>query len=84
MPRRHGPGLSLAEWLVLCLVSQEPAHGFALAGLLARDGDVGMAWHVQKGVVCSQQHPYRGLRPRTPGRPDKTRAMPNGPAGCSG
>jgi PadR family transcriptional regulator AphA len=51
MPRRHGPGLSLAEWLVLCLVHQEPAHGFALAGLLARDGDVGMIWHVQKGEV---------------------------------
>ena len=51
MPRRHGPGLSLAEWLVLCLVSQEPAHGFAIAALLAPDGCVGMAWHVQKGEV---------------------------------
>jgi PadR family transcriptional regulator AphA len=51
MPRRHGPGLSLAEWLVLCLVSQEPAHGFAVAALLAPDGSVGMAWHVQKGEV---------------------------------
>jgi DNA-binding PadR family transcriptional regulator len=51
MPRRHGPGLSLAEWLVLCLVSQEPTHGFALAALLAPDGSVGMAWHVQKGEV---------------------------------
>ena len=51
MPRRHGPGLSLAEWLVLCLVSQEPAHGFALAALLAGDGEVGMVWHVQKGEV---------------------------------
>jgi DNA-binding PadR family transcriptional regulator len=51
MPRRQGPGLSLAEWLVLCLVSQEPMHGFALAALLGPDGDVGMAWHVRKAVV---------------------------------
>jgi DNA-binding PadR family transcriptional regulator len=51
MPRRQGPGLSLAEWLVLCLVSQEPAHGFALAALLAPDGSVGMVWHVRKAVV---------------------------------
>jgi hypothetical protein len=40
--------LSLAEWLVLCLVAEEPAHCFALAALLAPDGSVGMAWHVQK------------------------------------
>ena len=51
MPRRQGPGLSLAEWLVLCLVSEEPVHGFALAALLAPDGGVGMVWHVQKAVV---------------------------------
>jgi DNA-binding PadR family transcriptional regulator len=51
LPRRRGPGLSLAEWLVLCLVSQEPAHCFALAALLAPDGSVGMAWHVRKAVV---------------------------------
>ena len=51
MPRRQGPGLSLAEWLVLCLVSEEPVHGFALAARLAPDGDVGMIWHVQKAVV---------------------------------
>jgi PadR family transcriptional regulator AphA len=51
MPRRQGPGLSLAEWLVLCLVSEEPTHCFALAALLAPDGSVGMAWHVRKAVV---------------------------------
>jgi len=51
MPRRQGPGLALAEWLVLCLVSEEPVHGFALAALLAPDGDVGMVWHVRKAVV---------------------------------
>ena len=51
MPAHRGPGLSLAEWLVLCLVSDEPSHGFAIAGLLARDGSLGRVWHVQKAVV---------------------------------
>ena len=31
MPQQRGPGLSLAEWLVLCLVSEKPMHGFAIA-----------------------------------------------------
>jgi hypothetical protein len=30
--------LSLAEWLVLCLVREEPTYGLILVGLLARDG----------------------------------------------
>jgi DNA-binding PadR family transcriptional regulator len=51
MPLRHRPGLSLAEWMVLCLVSVEPAHCFALAALLAPNGSVGMVWHVQKTEV---------------------------------
>ncbi len=51
MPPRQGPGLSLAEWLVLCLVAEKPTHCFALAALLAPDGTVGMVWHVRKAVV---------------------------------
>jgi DNA-binding PadR family transcriptional regulator len=51
MPQRQRPGLSLAEWLVLCLVAEEPAHCFALAALLAPDGSVGMVWHIQKTEV---------------------------------
>ena len=43
--------LSLAEWLVLCLVSEKPMHGFAIAGLLAEDGSLGRVWHVRKAVV---------------------------------
>ena len=27
MPQERGPGLSLAEWLVLCLVGERPVHG---------------------------------------------------------
>jgi DNA-binding PadR family transcriptional regulator len=56
MPQQRRTGLSLAEWLVLCLVSEEPTHGFAIAGLLAHDGSVGQVWHVPRQVV------YRAAR----------------------
>jgi PadR family transcriptional regulator AphA len=51
MPQRCEPGLSLAEWLVLCLASEGPMHGFAIAGLLADEGSLGRIWHVRKAVV---------------------------------
>jgi len=48
----HGePALSLAEWLVLCLVCEEPRHGFAIARLLDSDGCLGRIWRVPKPVV---------------------------------
>ena len=43
--------LSLAEWVVLCLVRERPTHSFAIAGLLARDGVLGQVWPVPKAVV---------------------------------
>src|ERR1700745_3230915 len=48
--------LSLAEWLVLCLVREEPTYGVVLVGLLARDGILGQVWSVPKAVV------YRALQ----------------------
>ena len=51
MPEQRGPGLSLAEWLVLCLISEGPTYGFAIACLLARDSSLGQVWHVQKPVI---------------------------------
>jgi DNA-binding PadR family transcriptional regulator len=50
------PRLSLAEWLVLCLVSESPSHGFALARTLSEDGELGQIWRVPKPVV------YRALQ----------------------
>ncbi len=47
--------LSLAEWLVLCLVREEPTYGLVLVGLLARDGSLGQVWSVPKAVI------YRAL-----------------------
>jgi DNA-binding PadR family transcriptional regulator len=43
--------LSLAEWVVLCLVSEKPTHSFAIASLLAKDGALGQVWHVPKAVA---------------------------------
>jgi DNA-binding PadR family transcriptional regulator len=43
--------LSLAEWLVLCLVREEPTYGLVIAGLLDRNGSLGQIWSVPKGSV---------------------------------
>jgi DNA-binding PadR family transcriptional regulator len=43
--------LSLAEWLVLCLVREEPTYGLVIAQLLDRDGSLGRIWSVPKGSV---------------------------------
>jgi DNA-binding PadR family transcriptional regulator len=51
-----GQRLSLAEWVVLCLVREEPTYGLVLVGLLARDGSLGQVWSVPKAVV------YRALQ----------------------
>jgi DNA-binding PadR family transcriptional regulator len=48
--------LSLAEWLVLCLVCEEPRHGFAIARLLDAEGSMGRVWRVPKPVI------YRALQ----------------------
>ena len=48
--------LSLAEWLVLCLVCEQPRHGFAIARLLGSDGSMGQIWRVPKPVI------YRALQ----------------------
>jgi DNA-binding PadR family transcriptional regulator len=50
------PRLSLAEWLVLCLVCEAPSHGFALARTLSEDGELGKIWRVPKPVI------YRALQ----------------------
>jgi PadR family transcriptional regulator AphA len=51
MPYRSDRPLSLPEWLVLCLVCEQPTYGFAVAGLLSRDGRLGRIWHVSKPAI---------------------------------
>jgi DNA-binding PadR family transcriptional regulator len=55
VPKTGEPRLSLPEWLVLCLISEKPSHGFALSAVLAREGSLGRIWQVYKPVV------YRSL-----------------------
>jgi DNA-binding PadR family transcriptional regulator len=56
LPEMSLPEMSLPEWLVLAVLSQEPAHGFAVAQLTAPHGDLGRIWQVSKAVV------YRAIR----------------------
>ncbi len=41
---------------MLCLVCEEPRHGFAIARILGRDGSMGQIWRVPKPVI------YRALQ----------------------
>ena len=45
------PELSLADWLVLAILSQQSAHGFAVAQLTAPDGEFGRVWQIPKAVI---------------------------------
>jgi DNA-binding PadR family transcriptional regulator len=47
--------LSLAEWTVLALIDEEPAHGFAIAALTAAGAALGRVWQIPRPVV------YRAL-----------------------
>ncbi len=49
------PLLSTGEWAVLGLVTEQPRHGFALARLMAPEGEVGRVWALPKPLV------YRAL-----------------------
>jgi DNA-binding PadR family transcriptional regulator len=43
--------MSLPEWLVLAIVCQQSAHGFAVAQLTAHGGDLGRVWQIPKAVI---------------------------------
>src|ERR1700730_10949298 len=45
------PEMALPGWLVLAILSRQPAHGFAVAQLTAPDGDLGRVWQIPKAVV---------------------------------
>lgn len=49
------PDLSLTEWIVLALLAEAPAHGFALARQLNRASAIGQVWTVPRPLV------YRAL-----------------------
>jgi len=43
--------LSLAEWTVLVLLRQQPAHGFAISQLTEPGGELGRIWRIPRPVV---------------------------------
>jgi DNA-binding PadR family transcriptional regulator len=45
------PELSLPEWTVLTVLSQQPAHGFAVAALTGPQAELGRVWHIPRPVV---------------------------------
>ena len=45
------PEMPLPERLVLAILSQQQAHGFAVAQLTGANGDLGRIWQVSKAVV---------------------------------
>ncbi|MEU7865897.1 hypothetical protein [Dactylosporangium sp. NPDC049140] len=45
------PPLSLPEWIVLSLIDEAPAHGFAIAALTGEDGEIGRVWQVPRPIV---------------------------------
>ncbi len=45
------PSLSLAEWTVLAVLAERPAHGFAIAQLTAADGELGRIWLIRRPFV---------------------------------
>jgi DNA-binding PadR family transcriptional regulator len=46
-----GTSLPLAENAILAVLSERPAHGFAVARLTAPDGELGQIWHIPRPVV---------------------------------
>jgi DNA-binding PadR family transcriptional regulator len=49
------PSLSLAEWVVLTVIGEQPTHGFAVSVLTDHEGDLGRIWHVPRPAI------YRAL-----------------------
>ena len=43
--------MALPEWTVLVLLSQRPAHGFAVSQLTAPDGELCRIWRIPRPVV---------------------------------
>jgi DNA-binding PadR family transcriptional regulator len=60
--------LLLSDWLVLCVVCEKPAHGFAVAGLFSREGSLGQAWQVSKPAVYAAMQRLERLGLDLPGR----------------
>jgi DNA-binding PadR family transcriptional regulator len=55
------PDLSIADWIVLGLVAENPTHGWPIVRALRADGPIGRVWTVPRPIV------YRSLTTLTAG-----------------
>ena len=53
--------LSLSDYAVLAALGEGPAHGFRLAGLFAKGGELGVMWTVQRPQVYRALERLAGL-----------------------
>jgi DNA-binding PadR family transcriptional regulator len=61
MPDPGEQQLRLSDWLVLCIVCEQPTHGFAVGRLFSRDGSLGRVWQVSKLAVYSAMRRLESL-----------------------
>ena len=55
------PSLLADYWAVLGLIAERPTHGYAIATLLARDGQVGQVWTLERNEVYNTINKLIGL-----------------------
>ena len=80
----EGPSLSLAEHAILAMLSERPAHGFAIARLTAPGGELGQIWHVPRPVGFHHliDRDYSNHLAKDVTRGKKSAAMAGRPAGA--
>jgi len=71
------PDLSPAAWAVLGAVAEGATHGFAIAQLLAADGELGRVWTVARPMVYRELDKLVHLQLVAEGATERT---PRGPA----
>lgn len=71
--------LEPGEWAVLAVLYEEPRHGYAVAGLLAPDGEIGRVWSYKRPMVYATMHSLEareliraGHAERAAGKPQRT------------
>jgi len=57
----HKVALSPGDWSVLGLLAEQPAHGFALARLVGRGGELGRIWELPRPLVYRSLQKLEGL-----------------------
>jgi DNA-binding PadR family transcriptional regulator len=75
-PERSRDDLRVGDWAVLGLVAEGPTHGFALAALLAGDGELGRIWTMPRPAVYQAMAKLTG---RSLLQADGTERSPLGP-----